>query len=155
MSYCQLNENNFKSLFPDEDNALIAGVAEAWKTKAFADVEVICGVDGGTVLTHRIFLASLSSFLKRALRHDAIGGSCPHEMTCILLPDVDSVILSDFLSKVCNGTKETAVTSPSLAHLGFHMKPFSSIKVKPEFDNIADLDDDDLEEFHVSYLYHS
>ena len=40
----------------EEDNALRHAVAETWISKDFADVEVLCGVDGGIVLTHRIIL---------------------------------------------------------------------------------------------------
>ena len=47
-----------KNLFniSEEDNALRHAVAETWISKDFADVEVLCGVDGGIVLTHRIIL---------------------------------------------------------------------------------------------------
>ena len=48
----------------DEDNALRRGVAEFWSSKAFTDVEVVCGVDGGTILAHRIVLVRVLIYSK-------------------------------------------------------------------------------------------
>ena len=58
-----------------------------------------------------------------------------------MLPDVDSAVLSNFLSKVCMGVKELAFTSPSLEYLDFHNRPC----VKTETSEIMN-DDDDFEE---------
>lgn len=48
--------HSFCLILDDPDNALRQAVAETWESKAFADVEIVCGVDGGTLLSHRIVL---------------------------------------------------------------------------------------------------
>jgi hypothetical protein len=59
----------FKSILDDPDNALRQAVAETWKSKAFADVEVVCGVDGGILLSHRIVLVKKCNILANKIIH--------------------------------------------------------------------------------------
>jgi hypothetical protein len=62
-------------------------ICDVWKTKAFCDVNVKCGVDGGVVTTSRLFLSGLSQFFCRVfLDHNFVI----KEETVVVLPDVDS-----------------------------------------------------------------
>jgi hypothetical protein len=54
--------------------------------------------------------------------------NCQHETSCLVLPDVDSQILSSFLAKACLGLKELAFTNSSLAYLELNHRP--SVKVE-------------------------
>jgi hypothetical protein len=53
---------------------------------------------------------------------------CQHETTCLMLPDVDSKILTSFLTKVSHGLKELAVTHSSLAYLDFSLGPILKLE---------------------------
>ena len=52
---------------PVSANALLHGVAEFWNSKAFTDLEVVCGVDGKVVQSHRLVLSALSPVIRHAL----------------------------------------------------------------------------------------
>jgi len=58
-----------------------------------------------------------------------------------MLPDVDSSVLSNFLSKVCLGVKELAFTNPTLEYLDFHIRSC----VKTEMNEIMN-DEEDFQE---------
>ena len=65
--------------------------------RLFSDVCVVCGVDGGVVKTHRLFLAGLSQFFCQAFTADGSDGK---EEILVMLPDVDSskkLLSSQFL----------------------------------------------------------
>ena len=62
MSILSSVNRRFYRILDDPDNALRQAVAETWKSKAFADVEVVCGVDGGTLLSHRIVLVIFNEY---------------------------------------------------------------------------------------------
>ena len=53
--------------------------------------------------------------------------SCQHESACLMLPDIDSRILDNFLSKVSLGQNELAVTHPSLAYLEISHTPMAPV----------------------------
>ena len=80
--------------------------------------------------TYLIFQAALSPYLRTVLKSDPVA--CQHETSCLVLPDVDSAILSNFLARACLGGNEVAVTNPSLAFLKFRQRPARSAKVKKE-----------------------
>ena len=63
---------------------LAAGISEYWHTKEFSDVEVICGLDGGSVQAHKIVLAGISPLFKNALQ--AESDFCTHDKCTIMLP---------------------------------------------------------------------
>ena len=110
-------------------------ICDAWKSKKFSDVDVLCGVDGGVVKTHRIFLSGLSPFLRKVLLSVSFVAS---EDSFLHLPEVDSRALSGFLDKVCSGYDGFAAVDPSLEFLGFGAKyspneqGFSEGRTEPE-----------------------
>lgn len=98
----------------DEDT-LRQGVCDAWRTKLYSDVNVVCGVDGGVVKTHQLILGALSPYLKGILSNEDRF----HEDLSLVLPDISSKVLSSFLNRVCSGDRGEARVDPSLAYLGF------------------------------------
>jgi hypothetical protein len=71
-------------------------ICNAWNMAAFNDVSVYCGLDGGLVKTSRLFLSGLSQFLcKVFIDHNFVT----KEETVVVLPDVNSKILADFLDQ--------------------------------------------------------
>jgi BTB/POZ domain len=69
--------------------------------RMFCDVDILCGVDGGVVRTHRLFLSGLSQFFCQVFLSDS---SDVKEETLVLLPDVDSSKLL-FFAKVIFSSK--------------------------------------------------
>ena len=98
------------------EKQLVDGVATFWKSKAFSDIEIHCGVDGGIVLAHRILLATISPFLKVSMQSLTASDT---ENTILLIPDVSSENITEFLDMVCSGSTEPAVIREELQYLGF------------------------------------
>ena len=85
-------------------------------TKLFSDVNVFCGLDRRVVKTSRLFLCGLSKYLcKVFLDHSSFYS----EEIALILPDMDSATLSDFLKNVCSGRNNLAKVDKSLKFLGF------------------------------------
>jgi len=70
--------------FSDKHSALATGISEYWHTKEFSDVDIICGLDGGIIQSHKIVLAGISPLFKNALQ--AESEFCLHEQCTIMLP---------------------------------------------------------------------
>ena len=108
-------------------------ICHAWNAKAFCDVIILCGVDGGVVKTSRLVLSGMSQFFcKVFLEHNFVTS----EETVVLLPDVDSTLLSNFLNNVSSGLDGVAVIDASLDYLGFGKNPdllFVSSVSEPEY----------------------
>ena len=96
-------------------------ICDPWTSKQFSDVDVVCGVDGGVVRTHRIVLSGLSPFLRMTLLSVNFTAG---EDSFLHLPDVDSRVLAGFLDKVCSGCDGLAEVDASLEFLGFGPKTF-------------------------------
>ena len=90
-------------------------LCDAWSLHIFSDVSVVCGLDGGLVKTSRLFLSGLSKYLCQVfLDHDFVTS----EDYVVMVPDVDSKVLYDFLDNVCMGLDKVAVIDPTLNFLG-------------------------------------
>ena len=103
---------------------LTEGVAAFWKNKAFSDVEVHCGLDGGVVLAHRIVLASISSFLRRILESSLMKET--EDNSTLIIPDVSSEDINHLLTMVCVGSTEMAEVKEPLKYLGFSHDSYSN-----------------------------
>ena len=91
-------------------------ICNTWNTKLFSDVNVFCGLDRRVVKTSRLFLCGLSKYLcKVFLDHSSFYS----EEIALILPDMDSATLSDFLKNVCSGRNNLAKVDKSLKFLGF------------------------------------
>ena len=91
-------------------------LCDAWTLQIFSDVSVVCGLDGGLVKTSRLVLSGLSKYLCQVfLDHDFVTS----EEYVVMMPDVDSKVLYDFLDNVCMGLDKVAVIDPTLKFLGF------------------------------------
>ena len=91
-------------------------ICNTWNTKLFCDVNIFCGVDRRVVKTSRLFLCGLSQYLRNVfLEHS----SSYNEDIALILPDVDSAILSDFLRNVSSGQNVLAKIDESLNFLDF------------------------------------
>ena len=117
------------------EKQLIDGVATFWKSKAFSDIEIHCGKDGGIVLAHRILLATISPFLKVSMQSLTASDT---ENTILLIPDVSSENITGFLDMVCSGSTEPAVIREELQYLGFchdsylKQKIYQNDKINPD-----------------------
>lgn len=89
-------ENNLDFFFADKHVTLAAGISEYWHTKEFSDVDLICGLDGGSVQAHKIVLAGVSPLFKSALQ--AEPEFCAHEKCVIMLPGKNILASFGYLS---------------------------------------------------------
>ena len=124
-------------------------ICDAWNTKAFSDVQILCGFDNGVVKTSRLFLSGLSSQLcKVLLEHNK-------EETIVMLPDVESKVLSDFLDNVCLGLDDVAVVDPSLAYLGFGNITAGSLKSVAHSGDSLELNQDKDSDANIAEIFSS
>ena len=109
-------------------------ICDDWNLQMFSDASVFCGRDGGLIKTNRLFLSGLSKFLQRAFLDHSFTTD---EEYIVLMPDVDSKVLYDFIDNVCMGHEKIAVIDPSLLYLGFGAVPdpdqaFGSDFIQPD-----------------------
>ena len=125
-----------KKCLNEVERQLTDGIANFWQSKAFSDIEIHCGIDGGVVLAHRILLASISPFLRNSLQSLPSGEM---ENITLLIPDISSEDINHFLNMVCGGSSEPAVVKQDLLHLGFshvsYTKKKSCTNQKTELNN--------------------
>ena len=124
-------------------------ICDAWNTKAFSDVQILCGFDNGGVKTSRLFLSGLSSQLCKVL----LGHN--KEETIVMLPDVESKVLSDFLDNVCLGLDDVAVVDPSLAYLGFGNITAGSLKSVAHSGDSLELNQDKDSDANIAEIFSS
>ena len=117
-------------------------MSKSWDSKLFCDVNIFCGLDRKVVKTSRLFLSGLSPILRNVfLEHN----SSNNEDVALLLPDVDSETLSNFLKNVCSGQKSLAKIDKSLNFLDFGNIPDSDTTPKSGPDQTATETDDEAE----------
>ena len=117
-------ESKHKKCLNEVERQLTEGVAAFWKSKAFSDVEIHCGVDGGVVQAHRLVLAAISPFLRCSLQHLSAYET---EEVVLLIPDVNSEDINDLLDLVCNGSTDHVIVKDELSYLGFSLESFSRL----------------------------
>ena len=129
-----------KTSLNEMEKQLIDGVANFWKSKAFSDVEIHCGVDGGVVMAHRILVAAISPFLRVSLQ--SVDSNETENIT-LIIPDISSENINHFLDMVCCGSSEQAVIREELQYLGFchdsYLKLSSCRKEKLEPDEYSNI----------------
>ena len=118
-----------KTCLNEVERQLTDGVAGFWQSKAFSDIEIHCGIDGGVVLAHRILLAAISPFLRKTLQSLPANDA---ESIILLIPDISSEDINYFLSMVCCGSTEPAVIKKELTYLGFSHDSYLKLELVPQ-----------------------
>ena len=96
------------------ERPLFAGIRDEWEDGKFSDVHIYCK-DGMIVKSHRIILATLSHMLRKALVLDPTV----EEDSVVIMPDVTSGVLADFLENIYMGSFEDVMINAELDYLRF------------------------------------
>ena len=82
------------------EKTLAKEVQGFWNEKAFSDVDIHCGVDGGVIQAHCLVLASISQVLKSVLLPVYDKSVYDSERTVLIVPEVSSTTLTKFLDSL-------------------------------------------------------
>ena len=101
------------------EKTLAKEVQGFWNEKAFSDVDIHCGVDGGVIQAHCLVLASISPVLKSVLLPVYDKSVYDSERTVLIVPEVSSTTLTKFLDSLYKGSCDEAIVEEELEFLKF------------------------------------